>query len=510
MSGRRERGATAILVALSMLVLLGFAAIAVDGGIALDERRQEQGGVDAGVLSAGISAQILPTQPGCGGSGLTLAACNGAVVAMEIINQNADAAYPISSFDNPTLCSDAAFPTEFTTSGGGIISTVIDISTTRTLDCIRWTDNLDKVHVILPITQVATTFGRILGRTSIAINASAEAEAVIKKPGQIIPFVVGPTGANANLNCLFEPPSGIGAPPCDGPTSGNFGYMQPYLYGDSLFGTPTNCTSVSQDGIAASLAKGADHVYDLNANVAGVANDRNLCPNKNQIIDQIDVRTGGTSNPVEVGAIDGIFGTEGRLTCKDADSTEPTWFDPQLDSAACAWVYNNHPEELDSTGLFRFIDPGAAAESSGQCNSSVDTRSEMSVCLAAWRAWPMSHTIPLFDLDLGTSPRFAWVPRVNIDPDSGGSGFYTIEDFLPVYLQTTYYNCNSSECRLAFDPGQSSSGACVGFSEACGYPTNGRRSLEAMSAFILRDDMLPFPLGDFPGTPGQTTYNLSE
>ena len=511
MSNRNERGATAILIALSLIVLLGFAAIAVDGGMALDERRQEQGSVDAGVLSAGISAQVLPTQPGCTSSGLTLAACNGAVVAMEIIGQNADAPYPTSAFDNPTLCGDAAFPAEFRTSGGGIISTVTDMSTTLTLECIRWTDNLDKVHVILPITQVGTTFGRVLGRTSIAINAFAEAEAVIKKPGQIIPFVVGPAGASANINCLFEPPGGIAAPPCDGPTSGNFGYMLPYLYGDSIFGTPTNCSSVGQDGISASLAKGADHIYDLNANVPGIANDRDHCPNKNQLIDQIDVRTGGTSNPVEVGAIDGIFGTEGRLTCKDGDPAEPTWFEPGLDSSACTSVNNNHPETLDSTPLFDFIDPGAAAESSGACNSSVDTRGEMAACLAAWRGWG-SHTVPLFTVDLGTSPRFAWVPRVNADPGTGGSGFYTIEDFLPVYLQTMYFKCNAGGCDVAFDPGEPATGLappCVGFGTACGYPSNGNNSLDAMSAFILRKDMLPFPLGEFPGTPGQTTYNLS-
>ncbi len=504
----RQRGASAILIAASMLVLMGFAAIAVDGGMAIDERRQEQGGVDAGVLSAGMSAQAVPVQSGCSGTGLTLAACNGAVVALEIINQNADTPYAMSAFDNPTLCGNAAFPAEFRTTGGGIISSVNDGGTPRTLECIRWTDNLDKVHAILPITQVATTFGRLLGRVSIDVNAHAEAEAEIKHPGQVIPFVVGPTGAGADLGCLFEPPSGIASLPCNGPTAGNFGYMKPYLYGDTTFGTPTDCSSVGQDGISASLAKGADHIYALNPSVPGIANDRDHCPNKNQAIDQIDVRTGGTSNPVEVGAIAGIFGTEGRLLCKDGDSTEPNWFDPLLSSAACANVNNNHPETLDSTPLWDFIDPGASSESAGACNGSISNRTGMTMCLAAWRAWGV-HTIPLFTMDLATSPRFAWVPRVNIDPDSGGSGFYTIEDFLPVYLQTMYLQCNAGGCDVAFDPGQPSSSACSGFGEACGYPSSGNKALDGLSAFNLRKDMLPFPLGDFPGEPGQIVYNLS-
>jgi hypothetical protein len=477
--------------------------------MALDERRQEQSGVDAGVLSAGIMAQASPIQTGCSGSGLSLAACNGAIVAIEIINQNADTPYAMSAFDDATLCADSAFPAEFRSSGGGRISTATDGAVNRTLDCIRWTSNLSKVHIILPVTQVATTFGRVLGRLSIAINANAEAEVIVKHPGQVIPFVVGPTGAGANINCLFEPPSGIAAPPCDGPTAGNFGYMLPYLYGDATFGTPTDCSSVGQDGISSALAIGADHIYALNPSVPGIANDRDNCPNKNQLIDEIDVRTGGTSNPVEVGAVGTIFGKEGRLRCKDGDSTEPDWFDPLLVSAACTNVNNNHAETLDSTPLWDFIDPGAAAESGGACNSGISTRGGMAACLAAWRGWPFAHTVDLFTTDLATSTRFAWVPRVNADPGSGGSGFYTIEEFLPVYLQTVYLKCNSTSCDVAFDPGQTSSGACVGFGEACGYPSNGNKSLDAMSAFILRKDMLPFPLSDFPGEPGQSVYNLS-
>lgn len=507
MSMKNERGASAILIALSMLVFMGFAAIAVDGSMAIDERRQEQAGVDAGALSAGLSAQASPVQTGCSGSGLSLAACNGAVVAMEIINQNADTPYTASAFDNPTLCSNSAFPPEFQSSGGGRISVV----NSQSLDCIRWTSNLDKVHVILPITQVATTFGRLMGRTSIAVNAKAEAEAVIKHPGQVIPFVVGPTGAAANLGCLYQPTNGIAQPPCMGSEAGNFGYMKPYLYGDDIFNTPIECSSsVVQPGIAASLAKGADHIYALNPSVPGIANDRFHCANKNQLIDEIDVRTGATAGAIEEGALGLVFGTEGRLRCKDGDSTEPSWFDPLLSSSACADVNNNHAEDLDSTPLWDFIDPGAASESGGACNSSISNRSGMEACLAAWRAWG-AHTIPLFTTDLATSPRFAWVPRVNIDPFSGGSGFYTIEEFLPVYLQTIYLRCSGGGgCDVAFDPGQTASGPCAGFGENCGWPSSGNKNLDAMSAFNLRKDMLPFPLSDFPGEPGQISYNLSE
>ena len=48
----RERGASAVLVAASMLMLIGFAAIAVDGGIVFDDRRQQQSAADVGSLAA--------------------------------------------------------------------------------------------------------------------------------------------------------------------------------------------------------------------------------------------------------------------------------------------------------------------------------------------------------------------------------------------------------------------------------------------------------------------------
>lgn len=502
-----ERGVSAILVALSMVVLLGFAAIAVDSGLAFDERRQEQGGVDAGTLSAGIGAQVSPIQSGCGTfTFVEQAVCNGAVVAMDIINTNADAPYPVSAFDNPTLCSDSVFPPEFQPGGAnqGIISRVDDGGTPRTLECIRWTENLSKVRIVLPVTAVNTTFGRVLGRNTIDVNAMAEAETALKRPGQLIPFVVGPTGAGANLGCLYEPPSGISQPPCDGPAEGNFGFMLPYLYGDTVLGTPVQCTPVANTTIAATFAKGADHIYALNSSVPGTANDRDNCPNKNQLIDEIDVRTGDPAGPVEVGALEEILATEGRLRCKDGDAQEPTWVDPAWSSTGpCADVNDRHDEFLDSTPLWTFINPTAT----GAC-SSVNDRASMEACLASWTA----INGPLFTTALRTSPRFAWVPRVNIDPETGGSGFYTIEEFLPVYIQTLYLRCTggpSGGCDVAFDPGQLSTGACSGFGTSCGWPSNGNKTLDAMSAFILRTGMLPFPLDQFPGAPGQLVYNLS-
>ena len=48
---RRDRGAIAVLVALSMVALLGFTALGVDGGQVWSDRKQLQNGADAGALA---------------------------------------------------------------------------------------------------------------------------------------------------------------------------------------------------------------------------------------------------------------------------------------------------------------------------------------------------------------------------------------------------------------------------------------------------------------------------
>lgn len=64
---RRDRGAIAVLVALSMVALLGFTALGVDGGQIWSDRKQLQNGADAGALAI---AQACATG-NCGSYNLT-------------------------------------------------------------------------------------------------------------------------------------------------------------------------------------------------------------------------------------------------------------------------------------------------------------------------------------------------------------------------------------------------------------------------------------------------------
>jgi len=55
--GRRERGAVAVVVALCMVVLMGFTALAIDVGSIVSDRQQLQNGADAGALAIAESCQ---------------------------------------------------------------------------------------------------------------------------------------------------------------------------------------------------------------------------------------------------------------------------------------------------------------------------------------------------------------------------------------------------------------------------------------------------------------------
>jgi hypothetical protein len=75
-----ERGAVSVLVALLMVVLLGFAALAIDVGMLYAEKAQLQNGADAAALGIAQSCAKTPTSP--------LSCSSYSAVATELANQN--------------------------------------------------------------------------------------------------------------------------------------------------------------------------------------------------------------------------------------------------------------------------------------------------------------------------------------------------------------------------------------------------------------------------------------
>ncbi len=506
LTSNNEHGATAILVALSLLVLMGFAAIAVDTGVLVSDRRQQQSGADTGTLAA---AQFARTTLGTANatcatlSGIDYAACRGAEEVFDVVEGTLPGRYTAADW---TACADANLPAAFT-------------QTSHLSPCINYTANMQEVRVVLPGTDVDTTFARLLGINSVNIGAFAHARLDIEASADILPFAVGPTGAGQTQSCLFaQATAQLNILPCDGSSSGNFGKLDLSLYGNTTLGTTQDCgNSAPQFKMAVNIAVGADHPFEIHTASAGIINEVTNCPIITNPVDQIPVQTGNAAQGISNGLFYGIStpSREGRLMCKDGDANEQ----PGKTSTSCLDVYNQFPENLDDTPLWQFLTPGAAAESGGACAiGTVVDRTTMDACLAAWKAWPGVHAVTLFNDQIAASPRFAAVPILDNDP-SNGSGNYLITGFKPVYLETIYLKCNANTCDTIYSPGESgfpaTTAACVSpvtpATSSCGVVGNGNaNSIEALTSFMIDEDMLPASINDnFPYKPGTIVFNLS-
>ncbi|MCX2747082.1 pilus assembly protein TadG-related protein [Arthrobacter sp. MI7-26] len=75
-----ERGAVAVLIALALVVLLGFAALAVDAGMLYSERAQVQNGSDAAALAVAQKCAANTSDPNCSAT---------SQIATDVANKNA-------------------------------------------------------------------------------------------------------------------------------------------------------------------------------------------------------------------------------------------------------------------------------------------------------------------------------------------------------------------------------------------------------------------------------------
>lgn len=216
-----DRGAVVVITALMAVVLLGFAAIAIDMTNARQVRRQAQGSADAAALAG---AQDLPDP-------------NAVVATVKD--------YALQNFGTATAdwvgCSDPDALVELP-----------DLANSNT--CISLDEPLARVRVRLPEEEVGTTFGRVLGYDDLDVSASAVAEADLTRDDRIIPATVAAAAGSGNI-CIEN---GGNDSDCASRSSGNFG---------SFDSRRTNIyfpTSNEQpDSLRINYSMGVDHVLSI-------------------------------------------------------------------------------------------------------------------------------------------------------------------------------------------------------------------------------------------------------
>lgn len=477
-------GASAIIVALSLLLLMGMAALALDMGTAWNERRQDQSAADVGSLAAAQFAKLTPGTGSCAGlAGINLARCNGAQEAIAVVN---------ATIDSPAA---AAWGTASECVGIPAGYTASPITA-----CVAFNANLQRAWVRVPTIEVGTTFGRVLGIQQIDVSAHAIAVTSNLSRNLLIPFLTPGSYSGGNYNCLKtsgNPSWGV----CqDLPSTGNFGSADFFLYANEQIGTTEQCNGGTNSRLVSNIARGVDHPLSVHPTGSGTGiEEQASCPVFSAEPNSAFSQTGVASN-----LDDGL--TRGGTAHSSIGA-----YDGRIEQTSGGYLVRNNgggnPEtRLDDNPLWNYLVSGL----SGPCDkNTVDTPAEMNACLT----WAKTNSTVIFLDSIVDAKRFGFTPLMWENDISSPSTLYHIKDFLPVYLDTTMYACGANSCAIQHTPGVADSGSCPsnGASITCGTPGGGNQGLDAITSYILSKNILPLAAQTpYPGATNQRSFSLVE
>lgn len=472
-----ENGAIAVIVALFMIMLLAFAALTVDLGAAWAERRQDQTAADAAVMAGAI--EYVRSNP-----------TDADVVALVQDYVERNIGYPADA----TGWNGCPAPTDGFAPLAG--NNCVSLKQAGTIS------NATLLKVRLPDQVIETSFAKLIGFDTITVNAEAVAE-IVRNPGLqgALPFVL-PLDPGTEY-CLGTPPPGQARDVCDGPSSGFFGTVDSPYHGtdDEPWGTTLTCTGDVNGRIRGNTALGIDHFLKIAPDGASAADGADTCdalggPGDAYTPHAILADPGGLTQ-VSAGFIgDGPYGNLNQPGLLRQGGGTITDWRPVPDGSG--------ETDLDNVGLWEhliFSDVVSDACYFGNFDDTVvgtQLTINMVECLK-------NGDVKLNNSIL-TSPRFALVPQIDLDQDDlaaiGPSTPINIVKFVPVYLQSTWYNCSATECMYfdaddapairpeIFDPGEGSAEGCV--LQGSGCKNNVNLVMEGVSAFVFEnDDWLP-------------------
>lgn len=491
-------------MSLLLVVLLVFAAFAIDIGNGYNQRRQAQSAADAAVLAAAQQTTDATA----------------ASAAIDVSRQNLDVT-PTSS--DWAIRYGSCFDSGAAARGYTIASSASP--------CVRFTPNRQRIRVRVPDIPVETYFGGVVGVDEMTANAFAEAQVDVGGSSDVLPYGLPSNSASVDEACLKTGPNPNNtAYPysacANGPTTGNFGRLDISLFGNSTIGTPTDCGQSNADrGVAFNTAFGVDHNLATTPNMTSGIHDRlDACANHLIRPSVLDNQTGNTSGGLNEGMyFDNVQGTgrPGRLAQVPtgwpsvvvrsgfpAFDNRPLWYfiptgltTAQVPNSCRAETFDNSRSNAD-IGYTLGEPPWRQAPYPPSTPN--ESKAHLLVCLADYRA--ASSATVLFGrdsdgdpdnrhFDIMDSPRFGFVPELweaTLQNDNH------IRDFRAVFLQTAYHKCGAGGCDIVFSPGSTTDNIGVGL--------GGNRPMDAISAILFTGNMLPAPI--LEDRPGQRTSTL--
>jgi len=515
---RRERGVVIYLVLATMMVTIAMAAFATDIAMLYNERRNDQSLADVAALGA-IQDTIVSDDAV-------------ATSAQTLLSGPRETPFSAAELDS---CDVAEIPADFTPH--------------PTANCVSFNAGRTAVRVAVPTRSLGTSFAGVFGIADLEHSASAIAGLDNPGLGNVLPF--GLAADAGTFECVKVGAGNVPDPMCSGASSGNFGFLNFGFHGDVDAGTTPDCVGNGRNRVPVNIAQGIDHLLSLygeDPHGFTAVGDSDTCgspPRPNAAT----TLTGNTPQILGEGIMAGTgfpdggdarLQRTGRLSWalpdtsvlgRDLDDT-PLWefipsdlwgHDVPVSCYRNQFVGETGGMDTENDGIMSALpdpieahlttvpratrmtkllnrcithysgldwDDGGAlspAESpsgcSGTCSDPVFSRN--TATRGAYDLW-----------DLQYSPRFAYIPRLNLTASQlGGTTGVVFVEFEAVWIQRVYGgNCSNSGCETVFDPG-------VYYSDSVASD-----KVNAMTTFIFPTGMLPGELDD-PNAPNLVGVN---
>lgn len=436
----------------------GSCAIAIDGAAAWALKRQDQSGADTGAIAGALFTASRSKADAMQDAQDEIIRITYSTMTPDMVFTDWEAEW--------TACTDPGKPAEYTESLGS--------------DCISFTDNLDHIRVATPIVPWYTTFGQVLGFDRIDTRAVAEVNTTLVANGGVLPFGMPGSASDVDQICLKTGPNPSNEPPCDGPATGNFGFLNFTQFGNDALGTTRDCNP-DTGTLTQAIATGIDHaVVKIVDASPEPREDRVGCNdgNINYRPYQVFTNTGNIAQALDDGFAGDGAGLDGKL---ETGSN----------------LVNVRGKNLDNTPLWDFLTPTGELFCAPVADPITD-HDQMEACLALYKS--SGATAELFSSDIIEAARWGWVPLFHGTDLGNGTTSLTIKDFRAVYIQTTFMGCNANTCDVIWDPGEALPGP---------GPSNVR--IEAATAFQLPESSLPKNARlSQPGSGSEVQYLLSK
>ena len=480
MTNHRDRGATAIFLAMTLLLLIGVAAVAIDLAQGWNERRQDQTSVDIGAVAGALSYGESNTSV--------------ADEAMAAARNNLDTQY--TNADWNALWTGATSTCVFDPPNTAFIPADSSIGVTN---CIGL--HPDFVWVRLPDQLVDTSFGGVMGFDTLTTRAEATVTLLGDAGGGALPFAIRGNSGSGEV-CLDTGPNP--EEPCESNESGSFGNIAPPLFGNEALNTTPGCSSQSSANnyVPESIAMGIDHIlWEFTPTAWGNSNW-----NPDDDTSQLDVRSNLDTHLdecIDVGediaqAKDGVpintvYVDTGNST--KADVTEgmitgvgfPDGGDARLTRATNGNTRQVHGYTLDNNALWDFlldVSVHGIPECNGPTIRGLGTIAErndaMRDCLEIYPSYlppPPAEGEALFSDSILQTPRIGVAPRLWHNNLGSGISYRPIQKFDVIFIHGIWFKDGGDIVPFYPDDGSAPF-------------TAGVMPIEQMTAYLLHDDMV--------------------